>query len=73
MMRDFCDGEAFRKHPIFGSDPYAMQIELYYDDADVCNPIGSKATIHKLGKNFVYIFSVTWAPITPYVCMCNLC
>lgn len=49
-MRDFCDGDTFKTHPIFSSDPHALQIELYYDDIDVCNPIGSKATIHKLGK-----------------------
>ena len=27
-----------------------LQIQLYYDKMDVCNPIGSKSSIHKLGK-----------------------
>ena len=51
-LRDYCDGEAFAIHPIFLSDETAIQIQLYYDAAiaiDVCNPIGSKSVIHKLG------------------------
>ena len=49
VLRDFCDGEQFNKHPLFSQEPNALQIQLYYDDIDVCNPIGSKSVIHKLG------------------------
>ena len=56
-MKDFCDAAAYRSHPVFSVDPCALQIQVYYDDIDVCNPIGSKSVIHKLGKlpvrNFV--------------------
>ena len=48
-LRDYCDGEAFASHTIVSSDETAIQIQLYYDDIDVCNPIGSKSVIHKLG------------------------
>lgn len=48
-LRDYCDGKQFKDHPIFSSEPNALQIQLYYDDIDVCNPIGSKSVIHKLG------------------------
>ena len=30
---------------------YSLQIQLYYDELEVCNPLGSKAKKHKLGKN----------------------
>ena len=32
-------------------DPTALQIQLYYDELEVCNPLGSKAKKHKLGRN----------------------
>lgn len=55
-MRDYCDGQQFSDHLLFKTDPNALQIQLYYDDADVCNPIGSKSTIHKLGKECMYTY-----------------
>ena len=48
-MKDYCDGQLFSNHPIFSDGKPSLQIQLYYDDIDVCNPIGSKSTIHKLG------------------------
>lgn len=49
-MRDYCDGSHFSDHAIFSADNRALQIQLYYDEIDVCNPIGSKSGVHKLGK-----------------------
>lgn len=50
ILMDYCDGLLYRQHPLFGKDRHALQIFLYYDDAEVVNPLGSSATIHKLGK-----------------------
>ncbi|XP_028418114.1 uncharacterized protein LOC114543241 [Dendronephthya gigantea] len=49
LMRDYCDGYQFKMHPLFSVKPTALQIMLYYDDLETCNPLGSRATIHKLG------------------------
>lgn len=49
MLRDFCDGSAFRHHSLFGSYQNSLQIFLYYDDVEVVNPIGSHRKVHKLG------------------------
>ena len=49
VLGDYCDGENFKKSPLFSTDETALQILLYYDEIEVCNPIGSKATVHKLG------------------------
>ena len=49
MMGDYCDAELFQHHQLFKEDPCALQLHLYYDEVEVCNPIGSKAKIHKLG------------------------
>ena len=49
LMGDFCDGKTFRDHTLFSSNPKALQVMLYYDDVEICNPLGSKSKIHKLG------------------------
>jgi len=49
IMEDYCDGEAFQSHPLFSIRANAMQIFFYFDELEVCNPIGTKAKIHKLG------------------------
>ena len=46
---DYCDGSQYKAHPLFSSDPSTLQIQLYYDDMEVCNPLGSNVKRHKLG------------------------
>ena len=48
-MEDYCDGEAFKSHPLFSLHTRALQILFYFDELEICNPIGTKAKIHKLG------------------------
>ena len=48
-LRDLCDGHMFLTNPLFGADAKGLQIHLYYDDVEICNPLDSKAKIHKLG------------------------
>lgn len=52
ILGDYCDGECFHNNPLFQENPCAFQIQLYYDELEVCNPLGSKAKKHKLG-NFI--------------------
>ena len=52
VMRDVCDGSYVKDHQLFHKYPTALQFILYYDDIEVCNPLGSSAGIHKLGKWF---------------------
>ena len=51
-VHDYCDGSIFRDNPLFRSNKDALQIIAYYDDLEVCNPIGSYARKHKLGCLF---------------------
>ncbi len=48
-LGDYCDGSAFKDHPLFSSETNALQILLYYDEVEVCNPLGTKVKTHKLG------------------------
>ena len=49
IMRDFCDGTYIRNSPYFQAHPEALQIILFYDDAEFCNPIGHRTKKHSMG------------------------
>ena len=51
VLRDFHDGEYYKNHGIL-SDDNCISLGLYNDDMETANPLGSHATIHKLG--FLY-------------------
>lgn len=48
LLGDYCDGTLYATNLLFQEDPCALQIQLYYDELELCNPLGSKK--HKLGK-----------------------
>lgn len=52
-LSDYCDGKEYKTHALFSVHTKALQIHFYYDDVEMCNPLGSKAKIHKLGKLLV--------------------
>ena len=56
LLGDYCDGSIYKNHPLFSTDPKALQIMLYYDDVEVVNPIGSRTKTHKLGRLCRYKF-----------------
>ena len=49
-MKDYCDGSEFKQHPLFSGHVNSLQL-FYYDDTEICNPLGSKRSIHKLGMS----------------------
>lgn len=49
LLSDYCDGLVYKSHPLFVESPNALQIYVYYDDCEICNPLGSRAKTHKLG------------------------
>lgn len=46
---DFRDGSYFKTHPLFSKHKNALQIQIYYDDFETANPLGSKRGVHKVG------------------------
>ncbi|XP_051176569.1 uncharacterized protein LOC127291456 [Leptopilina boulardi] len=53
IFRSFKDGSRYKQHPMFSSNPKAVQIKLYYDEVEFCDGLGSRAGgKQKLG--FVY-------------------
>ena len=49
-LEDFCDGKVYHSHPLFSLQSNALQVFFYYDDLEVCNPLGSRRKIHKISK-----------------------
>ena len=47
IMRDFCDGSSYNSNPIFQQATKSLQIQFYYDDFHLTNPIGTKAKKYK--------------------------
>ena len=37
LLSDYCDGSDFHHHQLY------LQLNIYYDDVEVCNPLGSKS------------------------------
>ena len=53
-MYDYCDSPAFQEHPLYKDEQTSLQIQLYYDDVEVVNPLGANTKVHKLGM-FVHM------------------
>lgn len=76
VYTDFCSGNIFKKNQLFETRPNSLQIMLFTDDLEVCNTIGSKATLHKISA---FYFSIRNMPPEfrskliniPIVALCN--
>ncbi|XP_035805853.1 uncharacterized protein LOC111571121 isoform X1 [Amphiprion ocellaris] len=49
IYKDICDGSYFKSNILFSQKKHALQIQLYFDEFETANPLGSKKGIHKLG------------------------
>lgn len=58
VLRDYVDGSKFKGHELFSVKKDALQIFFYFDDVEVCNPLGSKAKTHKL-SNYYKIYTTS--------------
>ena len=45
IIEDVCDGQS---HPIFSNDPLALQLVLFYDELELCNPLGTHVKIRHI-------------------------
>ncbi|XP_065892035.1 uncharacterized protein [Dysidea avara] len=49
IVEDFCDSPKVKNHPLFSKQKHSLQIILYFDELELCNPLGSFRKKHKLG------------------------
>lgn len=66
LLQDYCDGSGFKTHSLFSTDPTALQVMLFYDDVEICNPIGSRSKIHKLGNENLDLVMDSYVPVWLY-------
>ena len=49
-LGDYCDGSLYKSHPFYQQDQiHSLQLVVYFDEVEVCNPLGAQRGIHKLG------------------------
>lgn len=50
LLGDYCDGSFLKNHLYFQTNPNALQLLLYFDEIEVCDPLASHRGQHKLGN-----------------------
>ena len=68
-LGDFIDGAVFSNHEVFSSDAQALQIILYYDELELCNPLGSRRKKHKIGMFSLFYNNCWYAPLFSSRCL----
>jgi hypothetical protein len=58
-IKSFKDGTRYKQSDFFERHPNALQLLLYNDDIEVANPLGAKASVHKLS---MYYFTLANMP-----------
>ena len=53
---DITDGEWFKEDQYFKDHPDALMVIIFHDELEICNPLGSRASVHKVDM-FYYIFA----------------
>lgn len=72
LYLDITDASYLKDNPLFSEKKDALQIQLFYDDFETANPLGSKKGIHKLGaiyftlRNFPPVYNSSLSNI--YLC-----
>lgn len=59
VLLSFQDGLLFQKCAFLKQHPNALQFILYYDELEVCNPLGSKAGNQKLGMFYMVFGNIS--------------
>ena len=51
LLAAYCDEAIYKTHNLYSENTRnpSLEIMAYYDDVEVCNPLGSRDKMHKLG------------------------
>ena len=49
IVRSSIDGELCQRHPIFSTVPHSLRLQVYFDDIEPNNALGSKVRKHQIG------------------------
>ena len=59
FLYDIQDREFFKSHALFLKQNHAFQIQLFFDEFECSNPLGSKRGIHKLGAIYFTLRNIS--------------
>ncbi|KAG5271297.1 hypothetical protein AALO_G00178160 [Alosa alosa] len=59
FLYDIQDGEFFKNPELFSKQEHTVQIQLFFDEFECANPIGSKRGIHKVGAIYFTLRNVS--------------
>lgn len=57
-VEDIYDGSIIKDNMLLSSKGNILQIQLFFDEFEVCNPLGSKAGVHKLGAIYFVLRNI---------------
>jgi hypothetical protein len=57
-LQSYKDGSACKTSALFSSDSFSLRLHMYIDDFEVCNPIGSRRSVHKLTAMYYLLGNV---------------
>lgn len=58
MYSRFCCGATYKDNNLFSRYPNSIQLQIYNDDFELCNPLGSKATLYKMCAVYFTILNI---------------
>lgn len=56
-IKGFCCAKLFLKNNFYNEN--TIRIQLFFDEFEICNPLGSKASIHKIGAIYFRIKNIS--------------
>jgi hypothetical protein len=59
FIRSHRDSQHFKNHKLFSEDPFALRLQIFFDEVETTNALGSKTKIHELG---MFCFSILNLP-----------
>ena len=58
VSRSYLDGSRAKTHPLLLRFPKIIRLQIYWDDIEVVNPLGSKTSIHKIAAFYFSIQNI---------------
>lgn len=74
--KSYRDGSLAASKEFYRQNPLAMDLEISADELEICNPIGSKATLHKVAAYYISVKNMPEEYMSRLdniylVCICN--
>jgi hypothetical protein len=64
FAKSFVDGNQFKNNPFLQAHPRAIRLQIYYDDIEITNPIGTKTGSHKIGAFYFTIQNLSYRRVS---------